>query len=347
MRKQVILPGLFCVLLDACRPPQAPVEPTIEFTRVPPSEVGSPDKLHAIEGRVKGAQSGNKIVLFALSGVWWVQPTAQQPFTEIQTDSHWNNMTHPGSAYAALLVNSKYDAPLTLKTLPQRGGDVLAVATAEGSVPANPSPKTVRFSGYDWKLRDVPSNRAGTNNFYYSSNAWTDVKGFLHLRIARDGNRWTSAELSLSRSLGYGLYRFVVRDISHLEPAVVFSIFTYDESGPPREMDIEISRWGESTGRNAQYIVQPYYVPVNVVRFQAPSGALTHSFQWEPGRVSFKTARGSATEPANIIDEHTFTSGVPSPKNETVHMNLYVFDNKRNPLREGCEVVIEKFDYLP
>jgi hypothetical protein len=178
VREQVIFLGLFCALLNACRPPQTPVEPTIEFTRVPPSEVGSPDKLHPIEGRVKGAQSGYKIVLFALSGVWWVQPTGQQPSTEIQADSRWNNMTHPGSAYAALLVNPKYEAPLTLKTLPQRGGDVLAVAKAEGSAPSNPNPKTIRFSGYEWKLRDVPSNRAGTNNFYHPSNVWTDDKGF-------------------------------------------------------------------------------------------------------------------------------------------------------------------------
>jgi hypothetical protein len=47
------------------------------------------------------------------------------------------------------------------------------------------------------------------------------------------------------------------------------------------------------------------------------------------------------------VDEHTFTSGVPSPNNEAVHMNLYVFDNKGNPMRRDCEVVIEKFEYLP
>jgi hypothetical protein len=148
--------------------------------------------------------------------------------------------------------------------------------------------------------------------------------------------------VSLARSLGYGSYRFVVRDISKLEPAVAFSMSTWDDSGPPREMDIEISRWGEPASKNAQYVIQPYYVPANTVRFSAPSGKLTYTLQWEPGRAVFRTVRGTET-----ASEHAFTSGIPSPGNERIHMNLYVFENKNNPLQHESEVVIEKFEYLP
>ena len=157
-----------------------------------------------------------------------------------------------------------------------------------------------------------------------------------------------SAEVGLSRSLGYGSYRFVVRDVSQLEPAAVFSIFTWDESGPPREVDIEISRWGETTSKNAQYVIQPYYVPANVIRFMVPAGILTHSLSWEPGRMSFKTVRGSASGTrSSVIAEHAFTSGIPLPGSESIHMNLYVYDNKNNPLKHESEVIIEKFEYLP
>jgi hypothetical protein len=155
----------------------------------------------------------------------------------------------------------------------------------------------------------------------------------------------------LTRSLGYGLYRFVVQESSHLEPAAVLGMFTWDDSGADqnhREVDVEISRWGDANSKNTQYVVQPYYVPANVVRFMTPAGAVTHSFRWEPGRVSFESALGAGTgRPGRVVSEHVFTSGVPSPGGELVHLNLYSFDNKRNPLRNASEVVIEKFEYLP
>jgi hypothetical protein len=208
---------------------------------------------------------------------------------------------------------------------------------------SHPAPQTLHFSGYEWEIREAASDRGGTRNFYEPGNAWTDPQGFLHLRIARKGEGWTSGEVRLTRSLGYGAYRFVVRDISRLQPAAVFSIFTWDDEGPPREMNIEISRWGEASSRNAQFVVQPYYVPANAVRFEAPAGVLNFELRWEPGRAAFRAVGGAGS----LVAQHAFTSGIPSPGKETIHANLYVFDNKANPLRDGCEVVIEKFVYLP
>ena len=161
-----------------------------------------------------------------------------------------------------------------------------------------------------------------------------------------------SAEVKLSRSLGYGSYRFVVRDVSHLEPAAVLGLYTWDDSGPPREMDIEISRWGEAEDKNAQFVIQPYVVPANTVRFNAPQGTLTYWIDWQPGRVRFKTVRGSSSSSLTnsglgIVAEHVFTSGVPVPGNERAHMIQYVFDNKRSPLQHESEVIIEKFEFLP
>jgi hypothetical protein len=132
-----------------------------------------------------------------------------------------------------------------------------------------------------------------------------------------------------------------------LDAAAVLGMFTWDESlvdPNHREIDTEISRWGDPEGKNAQYVVQPYYVPANVVRFSAPAGRLTYSFRWEPGRVTFKTIRQPG---GGQVAEHTFTSGVPLPGGEAVHLNLYVFANKKSPLQHEVEVVIEKFDYLP
>jgi hypothetical protein len=182
-------------------------------------------------------------------------------------------------------------------------------------------------------------------------NAWTDANGLLHLRIAKRAGQWTCAEVHLTRSLGYGSYLFVVRDTSHLEPSAVLTMFTWDDQLADqnhREMNIEITRWGDLVSKNAQYVVQPFYVPANVARFTAPAGTLTHSFRWEPGRVAFRTVRGAASDGGSrAVAEHVFTSGVPSPGGESVHLTLYVFSNTSNPLQNDVEVVIEKFEYLP
>jgi hypothetical protein len=337
-----------CLLLVSCRFPDRATEPSIEFTRLPPVGEGSPLAIHTIEGRVRGARPDQRIVLFARSGVWWVQPLEEEPFTSLRLDSTFKNTTHPGSAYAALLVNPGYTPPLTLDELPPKGKAIAAIAVADGMMLERAKVKTLRFSGYEWSIRETPSDAGGTANLYDPQNVWTDAYGFLHLRIARQGDHWTSAEASLTLSLGYGSYRFVVRDVSKMEPAAVFTISTWDDQGPPREMDIEIGRWGEADSKNAQYVLQPYYVPANVVRFTTPPGTLTYSFRWEPGRVQFNTTRESTPSTiARKMREHVFTSGVPTPGNETIRLNHYVFDNKKNPLQHGSEVIIERFEYLP
>jgi hypothetical protein len=340
-----------CILVSGCRLQTVSAVPSIEFSKVPQAGDGGPDQLDTIEGRVTGARPGQQVILFARSGVWWVQPIANEPFTTIQPDSTWKNSTHLGTEYAALLVEPGYRPPATMEVLPKAVGGVIAVATAEGEKRERAALKTLLFSGYEWEVRHLASDRAGTRNIFDPANAWTDERGFLHLRIARKSGEWTCAEVKLTRSLGYGSYLFVVRDASHLEPAAVLSMFTREDSGSDpnsREMNIEISRWGDPASKGGQYVIQPYYVPANAARFAPPPGVLTHSFRWEPGRVLFRTIRGAATrEGSRVVSEHVFTSGVPSSGGESIRINLYVFGNERNPLQNETEVVIEKFEYLP
>jgi len=351
LRKWPAALASIAIFLNGCGSARPDAAPTIQFSRLPRADNGGTESLAFIEGHVEGAQAGEQIVLFAKSGagIWWVQPFANHPFTEIRSDLQWRNSTHLGTEYAALLVMPGYRPPETIDHLPKKGGAVVAVATATGEASMRPASRTLHFSGYEWEIRGVPSNRGGATNTYDPSNAWTDTNGWLHLRIARGLGEWTCAEITLTRSLGYGSYLFDVRDVSQLDPAAVLGMFTWDESSVDpnhREIDTEISRWGDPEGKNAQYVVQPYYVPANVVRFSAPAGRLTHSFRWETGRVTFKTTRQPGSTGGEVA-EHTFTSGVPLPGGEAVHLNLYVFANKKSPLQHEVEVVIEKFDYLP
>jgi len=343
-----------CIVLGACYSRSPSTTPSIVFDGIPRADVGGPDKLDNIKGRVIGFQPGQQIVLYAKSeGLWWIQPFTDRPFTSIQGDSRWKNQTHLGTEYAALLVDQEYKPAQTTETLPVPGGGVVAVAVTKGQgpAPAEAPVKTLHFSGYDWAVRSGASYRGGSRNSFDTANAWTDESGALHLRVTRRNPNWISAEVKLMRSLGYGTYRFRVRDISHLEPSAVLTVSTWDGVGIEdngHELDVEISCWGFLDNDNAQYVVQPYYIPVNIVRFRAPAGSLTHSIHWEPEQVTFSTAAGSRDAPtARIINEHVFTSGIPRAGGDSVRMNLYVFGQGQIPLKNETEVVIDKFEYLP
>src|ERR1700688_1272639 len=354
---------LMYFVLTGCHSSSRNSAPTVAFSKVAAAYQVSPYKTDIterdyktdiIDGRATGARPGQRLVLYAKTdGRWGVCRQSGQPFTNIETDGRWKASVHLGIQYAALLVDPTYNPPEQTESLPIIGNDVgaLAVVNGEGSAPVLSSPKILNFSGYEWTTSTGPIFRAGSRQFFDPANVWTDERGALHLRISGSPGKWAGAELKLTRSLGYGTYRFQVRDVSHLEPSALLTLITWDGVGTEstrRELDVELGRWGQLDNTNVNYVVQPYYVPANVVAFRVPPGLYTHSFQWEPGKVTFSTMAGSGNiRGGRVINQHVFTSGVPSPEAESVRIALYVFHQGHIPLENENEVIIDKFEYLP
>jgi hypothetical protein len=356
-------PLLVYFVLAGCHSSSSTSAPTIAFSKVPAAYLESPYKTDIferdyktdiIEGRVTGARRGQRIVLYAhTDGRWGVCRQSGQPFTTIETDGRWKASVHLGIQYGALLVDPTYNPPEQTESLPIVGKGVatLAVVNGEGPGPVLPAPKILTFSGYEWKTSTGPIFHAGSRNFFDPANVWTDERGALHLRISGSPGKWAAAELRLTRSLGYGAYRFQVRDVSHLDPSAVLTLITWDGVGTEstrRELDIELSRWGNLDNTNVNYVVQPYYVPANFVAFRVPAGPYTHSFRWEPRQVTFSTVAGPPnTAGARVINQHVFTSGVPLPGGQSVRIALYVFHQGPIPMQHENEAIIDKFEYLP
>ena len=188
-------------------------------------------------------------------------------------------------------------------------------------------------------------------NDYDGRNVWVDAEGHLHLLLTERDGRWTSADVRLTRSLGYGTYSFEVRDTSQIDPSAAFSMYTFDPLGSDqnfRELTIDVSRWGEPGNMNGQFVVQPETVPANVFRFAIPAGLVTHSLRWEPGRVSFKTVRRSGTPRGDsVVAERLFTARVPTAGAERPQMTLLYDRSAARPPSKAVEVVVEKFTFLP
>jgi hypothetical protein len=355
---------LVCFVLAGCQSSLKKSAPAVAFSKVPAAFQLSPYNIHIfksrdyktdiIEGRATGVRPGQRIVLYTKTdGRWGVYRRSGQAFTNIDPDGRWKASIQLGTQYAALLVDPTYNPPDQTELLPIVGNGVAALVAVngEGPAPVLQSPKILNFSGYEWTTSTGPIFRAGSRNSFDPTNVWTDKKGGLHLRVSGSPGKWNAAEVKLTRSLGYGTYRFEVRDASHLEPSAVLTFVTWDGVGSEqnrRELDVELSRWGYIDNDNAHYVVQPYYVPANIVRFRAPSGIVTHSFRWEPGQVTFSTTAGSAnSKSARLINQHVFTSGVPSPGGESVRISLYVFNQGQIPLKNENEITVDKFEYLP
>jgi hypothetical protein len=341
--RRLILGTVPAMLFQSCRSGQTAGRPSIVFTRIPQSDPDGAARNDIIEGRAVGAVAGQKIVLYAKSGKWWVQPLVDQPVTELRQNLTWTNATHLGTHYAALLVKDGFRPPASFDTLPEPDDqNILAVSSVPGA-DRPPSP-VADFSGYQWRLRVAPSSRGGKND-YSPANIVVDERGAMHLRISKAGDDWSCAEASLTRNFGYGTYEFVVRGLDTLEPAAVFGLFTFDYASGAlhnREMAVEISQWGDPAKKNAQYVLQPYYIAANVHRFNVPPGPLTFSLRWEQGRATFRTLRD-----AKVISEHAFTEGVPTPGIESIRLVLYIYRESAAKLQNPMEVVIERFSYLP
>jgi len=99
----------------------------VRFTEVPQKGQGS-----ASEGNIAGVVSNLehpqrfKVVVYARTNRWYVQPLTDAPFTDISPDGTWSTWTHLGSRYAALVVKPSFTPAAAAQELPSVGGDVLA-----------------------------------------------------------------------------------------------------------------------------------------------------------------------------------------------------------------------------
>ncbi len=101
----------------------------ITFSRVAKRGIGGPNQTDIISGKVVGRNLNLlQIVIYTKAGgKWWVQPTTENPYTAILTDSTWQNEIHLGNQYAILIVTRSFIPQNTYTTLPQIDTNVKAV----------------------------------------------------------------------------------------------------------------------------------------------------------------------------------------------------------------------------
>ena len=83
--------------------------PSIKITTIPPAGEGNAHTTKLIGGVAHGDNlSYCKVVVYAHTDTWYVQPTTANPYTVIGSSGNWKTSTHPGAEYGALLVKSSF-----------------------------------------------------------------------------------------------------------------------------------------------------------------------------------------------------------------------------------------------
>ena len=286
-----------------------------------------------------------KVVLWAKTDQWYIQPYIANPRTSINSDGTWSSYTHSYERIVALLVDNTYLPGSILQQHPASQAGVLAW----DEKPTRSMDKTINWCGYQWLIKSAVGAGPGPNNFSDDTSCVKiDYQGRLHLKTVKLNGSWNCGEIFLNKSLGYGTYQYQVDSrVDSFDYNTVFSGFLYDDQ--TREIDIEFSR-ALASPYNIQYVVQPYNVNGNLIRFLMGSGSSTHQITWSPDSVVFRSWVGTSDQPlSNDAVIHTWTySGNNVPiytGNERFRFNLWLFNGNSPQSGLSDEVIIKKMTF--
>ena len=226
----------------------------------------------------------------------------------------------------------------------------VAAAISSDTVAIQPAPRVIRFSGFDWLVKSSEQPVGpGPNVFSDSSDSvWVDAAGQLHLRIVHKGGRWWCAEVICVCSASFGTYRFqlpagAARD---LDENAVAGLFTWGDApdDADNEVDIELSRWGQTNNANAQFVVQPSESMDHISRFNLDADA-DHdlAFTWSPGRVMFSALNSGSRAPLHGFEvrRHVPRAG-GHPR-----LNLWLVGGREPVGETEAHLIVRSFAFNP
>lgn len=220
------------------------------------------------------------------------------------------------------------------------------------------SGQTIKFSGYEWKVKSGEKLGPGPNR-WSAANVRVDAEGLLHLKIAQREGVWECAELNTVRRLGLGAYQFqIVGKIDRLDKNVVLGLFNYPtpdvgEDGT-NEIDIEFARWGDATFPIGNYTVWPATKTVKETthpfRFSLTKDVTTQRFTWSSNSILFQSLLGRRDDSKDVYQTWLFqpaTAAAIPQQPMPVFINLWLFRGQAPSDGAEVEIVIKSFKFTP
>ena len=318
----LVVVSIACVWVAAAR-----AAASVEFTSIPP--YGSFDNLQGKVYGVNPASNRVAVYIYVNGAGWFTKPFCATPLTTIQPDGTWTaDITTGGSdqnatRIAAYVVPASFSQPCVTNVFCIPAAvEQQAIANAT-TTRVDPATRSFHWSGYDWWVKNSPSPVGPGPNYFSdnTNNVSIDAQGRLHLRITHVGSTWQCAEIVSQATPGYGTYAFhLASPVDTLDQSVILGLFTWTDQSDfaHREIDFEAGRWVDpSDYANAQFVVQPYYLPSHLVRYRIPNPPTNSvpSFNWQTNDIVFACATGTTAATAiatNMLVNPGFETGLGS-----------------------------------
>ena len=242
---------------------------------------------------------------------------------------------------------------------PRRAHRVLiaGLCCAAFGVPSAAGAVTLSWKGHTWQV--TSGGMAGVCQGD-PNNVTVDAAGYLHLKISRNNNTWSAAELFTTDRLGFGTYQWQVDGpIDTFDKNVVLGLFPYGPAAGigadgTNEIDIEYSRWGQANGPNGDWTNYPASgSTIGEMSYTFSLGGATLStsrFTWTTTSITDFLFAGlqPIDGTAGLIKTWTYAPSNPSvniPQQALpLGMNLWCFST---PPSDGnpVEIVIRDFNF--
>jgi hypothetical protein len=245
-----------------------------------------------------------------------------------------------------------------------------------GSTPiVDPGPAgDFNWKGLNWTRRTSSGAPQFNGQFSAGNVSGPDSNGYITLNLTNPtGSAPIASEFYTTRQgFGYGTYTCVIGTrLDTLNKATVFGgLFTYDSTQSAaqshNEIDIcETSAWGAAEWDIV--LDHNYYIddsnsdgaPESVGNSFPLTGTNipvhTHQMIWEPNQITMRSYSGTGTG-GTLLHETIRTSSLPTPDNERIHFNLWVFDLNPTPggvtkvqpaTAPATSVVVRDFSFVP
>ncbi len=211
--------------------------------------------------------------------------------------------------------------------------------------------RTIEFAGRQWWVKSGYGG-PGPNSWSDSEESvWLDKEGRLNLKIRQIDGIWHCAEVYTVEPTQHGMHRFYIDGpLDELDENAVFAPFIYADD--QTEVDIEFTRWGDAGATdNSQYVIQPYANAGNLETFssQLKGSYTTHSFDWQPDWIQFKSIHGHYAEPPDdgyLIHQWLY-EGQDNPQEEEelhIHINLWLYQGAVPASGEEVTVAVQAAD---
>jgi hypothetical protein len=218
--------------------------------------------------------------------------------------------------------------------------------------------REIQFGGYTWTVR---AGHGGPGpNTWSEDNVWLDSATNLHLKISQRGGKWSCAEITMHRRLGFGRYEFQTEGrLDRFDENVVLGLFNYPTadvgSDGTHEIDIEFARWGSATKPAGNFTVWPVQKGLKHVTqsfaFHLTGSQSKHRFTWSFDQVLFQSLQGSPEHDGKELARWLYRPQEPtrflSQKAMPVHINLWLFKGRPPKNGEEVEVILRAFKFIP